>query len=101
MRIEAFKKKVVKGPSDNVKYIAHTILEGYGYDPNDEDFCIGEGDISLSLDDMDMNKYAPHLKGDEEPKDLWDYIRRVTNVVPGCVFEYDPDAMENDPRWDD
>ena len=94
MRIEAFKKKVVEEPSDKVKYVAYKILDEYC------DYEIGEEDINRYLEGMAINKYAPHLN-EEETKALHKYMRKIAKVVPGYVWENDPDDISNDPRWDD
>lgn len=87
-------KEIVEEPSKKVKDVCHKILDEY------DCYEIGEDDISSYLDDMTVNKYAPHLNG-EEIKALYKYMRKIVNVVPGYVWENDPDDISNDPRWDD
>ena len=81
-------------PSEKIKVVCHKILDEYCYD-GESDYEIGEGDIDLYLDDKACYKYFPHLS-EEETKALYEYMRKIVNVVPGYVWENDPDDMYDD-----
>ena len=85
-------KEIVEGPSEKIKDICHAILNDYCYD--------GESDIACYLDDMSRKKYSPYLSK-EETKVLYEYMRKIVKVVPGYVWEHDPDDIYDDSRWDD
>ena len=100
MKVEAVKKKVDE-TLDKLKFYCYRILDDYDYTMNDDDEpYIGEEDIICSLNDIYPYKYAPYLN-DEEKKALWILMKDVIEVVPGYVWEKDPDDIENDPRWED
>lgn len=90
----------IECPSEKVKNICHEILDNYYYEDEDDDYEIGENDIESFLDSKLVEKYAPHLN-DEEIQALWNYMRKIVNVVPGYAWETDPDDIWDDPRWDD
>ena len=92
-------KEIVERPSEKIKDICRKILAYSGYD-GDIDYEIGEGDINSYLDSMACNKYSPHLSK-KETKMLYKYMRKIVKVVPGYVWEHDPDDIYDDPRWDD
>ena len=75
-------------PSEKIKGVCHKILDYYYYE-------IGEGDIDFYLDCMARDKYFPHLS-EEETKALYEYMRKIVNVVPGYVWENDPDGIDDD-----
>ena len=93
-------KEIVEGPSEKVKDICREILDYYCYDGDDAGYEIGEDDIGSYLDSMAINKYAPHLN-DGETKALYEYMLKIVNVVPGYVWENDPNDISDDTRWDD
>ena len=92
-------KEIVARPSEKIKDICHKILKDNCYD-GDIDYEIGEGDIDSYLDSMARNKYFPHLS-EKETKMLYEYMGKIVKVVPGYVWEHDPDDIYDDPRWDD
>ena len=98
MGIEVFKKKIDK-TLDKLKYVCYKILDDYDYGVDDEPY-IGEEDIIYSLNNILEDRYAPYLN-DEEIKAFWILMKRVVEVVPGYVWQNDPDDIENDPRWND
>lgn len=99
MGVEAYKKKVDE-TLDKLKFYCYRILDDYDYTMNDDEPYIGEEDINCSLYGLLPDKYTPYLN-DEEIKAFWILMKRVVEVVPGYVWQYDPDDIKNDPRWDD
>ena len=87
-------KEIVEHPSEKIKDICHKILRDSCYD-GDIDYEIGEGDIDLYLADRARDKYFPHLSK-KETKALYEYMRRIVKVVPGYVWEHDPDDIYDD-----
>ena len=81
-------------PSEKIEDVCHKILDCYYYD-GDIDYEIGEGDIAYCLDDMERSKYSPYLSK-KEIKALYEYMGKIVKVVPGYVWEHDPDDFE----WD-
>ena len=88
-------KEIVECPSEKIKDVCHKILDYYYYD-GDIGYEIGEGDIACYLDDMERSKYFPYLSK-KEIKALYEYMEKIVKVVPGYVWEHDPDDFE----WDD
>ena len=80
--------------SSKIKDICHKILRDNCYD-DDPDYEIGEGDIDLYLDDRSRDKYFPYLS-EKETEALYEYMRKIVNVVPGYVWEHDPDGIYDD-----
>lgn len=80
--------------SPKIKDICHKILRDNCYD-GDTDYEIGEGDIDLYLADGTRDKYFPYLSK-KETEALYEYMRKIVKVVPGYVWEHDPDDMYDD-----
>ena len=78
--------------SSKIKDICHVILKNYCYD-GESDYEIGEGDIDLYLDSMARDKYSQHLSK-KETEALYEHMRKIVKVVPGYVWENDPDDIQ-------
>ena len=87
-------KEIVEYSLEKIKDICHVILNDYCYD-GESDYEIGESDIACYLEGMACNKYSPHLSK-EETKVLYEYMRKIVKVVPGYVWENDPDDIYDD-----
>lgn len=84
-------KETVECSSEKIKDVCHKILNYYCYD-GDINYEIGEGDIVSYLCWVEPNKYFPNLSK-KETKALYRYMRKIVKVVPGYVWENDPDAI--------